>query len=270
MAKHSGTNHGIDLNAPGGLEALFAFHKAQFPEGAVMEAGAGGDGEGTGGTGGDGAGENGGAGPEGQGDSKGGSGDGTDEGKHTDDKSEEQSYDQKYVSSLRNESAGYRTQRNEARNQVETLTGERDSLRQQLDAINKIFNPDAGNGDEVDADEITKANAQLKLENALLKVAPRAGGDIDRLTDSNKFMKSIEGIDPTDVDALSAKIKAAIQDNPALGSAPQGGRRSGGDLGGGSGEKDLTLDQFKGMSYEERANLYKNDKPAYDRLSAQL
>lgn len=173
-------------------------------------------------------------------------------------------YDQKYVSDLRNESARYRTRAKEKETEAK-------NLQAQLDAINKIFNPDAKSGDAPDPDALAQANTQLKRENALLRLAPKAGGDYDRLVDSRSFMDSISDVDPTDTKALDDKIKAAIQTNPALRSQSQGGsRKSGGELDGGSGEKTLTLDQFKAMSYEKKAELFRKEPATYQKFSAQL
>lgn len=173
-------------------------------------------------------------------------------------------YDQKYVSSLRSEAAGYRTKAKSAEDANKTLQA-------QLDAINKIFNPDAKKGDTPDPDALAKANTELKRENALLRLAPAAGGEYDLLVDSRSFMQSIQDIDPTDTTALNDKIKAAVQSNPALRTKSQGGsRKSGGDLGGGSDEKKLTLEQFKALPYEAKAKLFREDKPTYDKFSQQL
>lgn len=181
-----------------------------------------------------------------------------------DDSDADKTYDQKYVTGLRNESARYRNKAKAAEDKAQTL-------QSQLDAINKVFNPDAKDGDAPDPDALAKSNTSLRRENALLRLAPQLGGDYDLLVDSRSFMQSIEDIDPGDTDALSDKIKAATTANPALRTKSQGGsRKSGGDLDGGSGEKGMTLAQFKGLSYEARAKLYREDKPTYDKFSAQL
>lgn len=173
-------------------------------------------------------------------------------------------YDQKYVSDLRSEAAGYRTK---AKAEAAKAT----ELQKQLDAINKIFNPDAKSGDAPDPDALAQANTELKRENALLRLAPAAGGEYDLLVDSRSFMESIKDIDPTDTTALSDKIKAAVQSNPALRNKSQGGtRKSGGDLGGGSDEKKMTLEQFKALGYEAKAKMFREDKTTYDKFSQQL
>lgn len=177
---------------------------------------------------------------------------------------EGKTYDQKYVSGVRAEAAKYRTKAKAAEDKNK-------DLQTQLDAINKIFNPDAKSGDAPDPDALAQANTELKRENALLRLAPKAGGDYDLLVDSRSFMQSIQDIDPTDETALSDKIKAAVQTNPSLRNKSQGGsRKSGGDLDGGSDEKAMTLDQFKALGYEAKAKLFREDRTTYDKFSKQF
>lgn len=61
---------------------------------------------------------------------------------------------------------------------------------------------------------------QARVELAVFRNAATAGGDPAALLDSSSFLKSLDGIDPSDGAALTAAIQAAIEANPRLGAAP--------------------------------------------------
>ncbi|MDG4832420.1 hypothetical protein O7627_24375 [Solwaraspora sp. WMMD1047] len=93
------------------------------------------------------------------------------------------------------------------------------------------------------AKELTDAQAQnreLRIENALYKLAGKAGGDVDALQDSRGFMKALADLDPTAADfekSVTAAIRDAVKANPKLAAATQGGQgpaRQGADHGGGN------------------------------------
>lgn len=95
------------------------------------------------------------------------------------------------------------------------------------------------------AKELTDMRAQateLRVENALLKLAPKVGADVDALGDSRQFMKQLAELDPDAKDfdkQVEAAIKEAVKNNPKLaaGAAPggQGPARQGVDHSGGAG-----------------------------------
>ncbi len=95
------------------------------------------------------------------------------------------------------------------------------------------------------AKELTEIRAQateLRVENALLKLAPKVGADVDALGDSRQFMKQLAELDPDAKDfdkQVEAAIKEAVKNNPKLaaGAAPggQGPARQGVDHSGGAG-----------------------------------
>lgn len=66
----------------------------------------------------------------------------------------------------------------------------------------------------------TSATRQASLELAVYRAAASAGGDPNALLDSVSFVKSLDGLDPSDSDAVIAKVTAAVAANPALGTAP--------------------------------------------------
>lgn len=59
-------------------------------------------------------------------------------------------------------------------------------------------------------------NATLKTQNAALLAAVTLGANPVALLDSNSFLKSLEGLAPTDSEKITAAINAAITSNPAL------------------------------------------------------
>lgn len=94
------------------------------------------------------------------------------------------------------------------------------------------------------AKELTDSRAEvqtLKVENALLRLAGKAGGDVEALRDSRTFMTALAALDPSDKDfdaQVTAAVKDAIKANPKLGTASQGGQgpnRQGADMSGGNG-----------------------------------
>lgn len=100
------------------------------------------------------------------------------------------------------------------------------------------------------AKELTDTRAELaalKVENALMRVAGKAGGDADALRDSRTFMKNLDGLDPTAKDfedQVAAAVKDAVKANPKLAVATPGGQgpaRQGVDhSGGGNGRQRPT------------------------------
>lgn len=92
------------------------------------------------------------------------------------------------------------------------------------------------------ADAETKG---LKVENAVIKAASKAGVDADELTDSKKFMAEVAELDPTDKDfAADVKklIDAEVKRKPSL----KLGGSSNGSKGGSSG-KEVTGNNGKGQ-----------------------
>ncbi|WP_232290226.1 hypothetical protein [Micromonospora sp. ATCC 39149] len=93
------------------------------------------------------------------------------------------------------------------------------------------------------AKELTDAqaeNRELRVENALYRVAGKAGGDVNALQDSRGFMKALADLDPTADDfekSVTAAVRDAIKANPKLAATAtpggQGPARQGADHGGG-------------------------------------
>ena len=79
----------------------------------------------------------------------------------------------------------------------------------------------------------TQAQAAETRQAALL-AAITAGANPVALLDSNSFLKSIEGLAPTDTEKITAAITAAISTNPSLKAAPVA-PKSGPEINGGTG-----------------------------------
>ncbi|WP_432493017.1 hypothetical protein [Kineococcus gypseus] len=198
------TLHGIDPTAPGGIERLLAFHRAQFGD-LRMEAGgeAGGD-----------------PAPA-----------GADPAPAPapspapapapqpapqpapapawDGKVESLPADaQKMIRDLRSENASRRT-------------GQQELVRQFAKAAG-IELP----GDQADAPDPAQLTEQLTasqqaarqaaIELAVYRTAGTAGADPDALLDSRRFVESLADIDPSDGGAITAAIQAAVGANPKL------------------------------------------------------
>lgn len=69
-------------------------------------------------------------------------------------------------------------------------------------------------------EQLTLAQADAKraqVELAVHRSAAASGGDPVALLDSTSFLKSLEGIDPSDTSAVSTAVAAAVEANPRLG-----------------------------------------------------
>lgn len=90
------------------------------------------------------------------------------------------------------------------------------------------------------AKELTASRAELraaKVENALLRLAGPAGGDVEALRDSRGFIGKLADLDPEDSDfdtKVTAAVKDAVKANPKLAATTtgQGPGRMGTDVGG--------------------------------------
>lgn len=214
--------HGIDLTAPGGLAALFAFRRAQFGD-AVMELGAGEGGAPAAPAAGDPAGT-----PPAD---PAGTPPGEPEPKAeapaapAAEKVEDlPDWAQKQIRDLRK------------------TDGDERIAAKQLAAIQKALNPDAKDDEKPDpvklaadlADRDTAARA-AQTELAVYKLASKNGADADALLDSRAFLTKIADIDHTDTAKVTKAITDAINTNPKL-KAVRAAGQSGGDFSGGSGE----------------------------------
>lgn len=114
-------------------------------------------------------------------------------------------------------------------------------------------------GDEKpDLDTITaqltaaqQERADTARQLAIFKAAAVHGADPAKLLDSNSFMTSVKGLDPTDGDAVAEAIKAAVTANQSLKAARAAGA-SGVEISGGTGEQgQITEQQLKTMTPDQ-------------------
>lgn len=99
------------------------------------------------------------------------------------------------------------------------------------------------------AEREAKANTAREL--AIFKAASAAGADPAKLLDSNSFMSSVKGLDPTDGNAVIAAITAAVTANQSLKAARAAGA-SGIEQTGGTGEQgQITAAQLAHMTAEQ-------------------
>ena len=229
------TIHGIDLTAPSGLEALFAYRRAQFGDAMMMADG--GDG-GEGGDAGAGEGNDGGnAGTDGT--------EGAGKGNLWDDPAKAKAE----IERLRKENGNARTSAKqqaaqEARDELLTKLGLKDGDKP-VDAEELARQLAAKDTDLSAKDQKIRA---LTVENALSKAARRAHADEDLLIAVLAHKGTLNDLDPSEKDftkKLDALVKAELDENPKLKAVLAAGA-SGADLTGGSGEKrnrsNVTLD----------------------------
>lgn len=248
-----------DLNAPGAIDALLAFHRQTFGS-ARMDAGEGGS------EGGDGA--DAGAADQGGDAAKGGadqSATKTDAGKDkVDGKDAGSTWDgkveslpegaQKMIRDLRTESADRRTKLSTAEQ------AQQDAIR----ALAKAAGIELPGGDNTPdpaelAQKLTTSQATARDSAAELIVWRNASTlkvDPGALTDSRAFAAAIKDFDPSS-ETFETDVKKAAEDaakkNPKLQAAQAAASRSGADHAGGSGEganrKPVSLDQGVASHY---------------------
>lgn len=227
--------HGIDLTAPGGLDALFAYNRSIYGD-LRMEA-----------DGGDSGGSDGGAGGEG-------------DQKPADDKPKDgdsgKAGDEKPKGSDGKDFDPDRAKRaiESARESERTAKAKAKAADDQLAAVLKALgvggdgkpDPEKLNQDLTSAQAATRAT---KVENAILRRASKAGADGDALLDSRSFLDSLSDLDPAQADftdKVEDAIKKAVKANARLALPTGNGStgRSGPALGGnpdGEKKKPATL-----------------------------
>ena len=219
------TIHGIDLTAPGGIDALLNFHRQTFGD-AQMNANAGGE-AGTAGEQGDNTGQQGAAPADNQGEqAKPG-------GQTPPAKTEE--WDGKI------ESLPPAAQKMIA--DLRKADGDERVAKKTLDAITKALNPEAKGDEKPTAEQLTQqlaerdtAAKQAQTELAVYKAAGKHGADADALLDSRAFLAKIAELDASKPDQIEKAIKEAVDNNPKFKSARVAGSSTA-DGAGGSGEK---------------------------------
>jgi hypothetical protein len=165
---------------------------------------------------------------------------------------------QKLITDVRGEAAKYRTEAKTAAEQAQA---------ELTDRFAKVFGlkEDAAADPEALAKAVSEAQqkaARSARELAIFKAASTAGADPSRLLDSNSFMSSVAGLDPSDGAAVSAAIQAALTANPNL-KAVQAAAASGTELGGSGETGQITEQQLAAMSPEQVAAALREGKLAH-------
>lgn len=92
------------------------------------------------------------------------------------------------------------------------------------------------------AEDLKDRDGKLRdttVQLAVLRAAPKAGGDPDALLDSRSFLDSLHSLDPASegfAGQVQAAIEKAVRDNPRLGAGTPV-TRGGGEIGGGTKDK---------------------------------
>lgn len=153
---------------------------------------------------------------------------------------------QKELAKVRQEAAGHRVAARSAAEQAQR------ELTDKL-AVALGLKPDAAADPEALTKSLTEAQssaAKAARELAIFKAASTAGADPNRLLDSNSFMTSVQGLDPSDGAGITSAIQAAIAANPIL-KAVQAAAASGTELGGSQEAGLITDEQLARMSPEQ-------------------
>ena len=110
-----------------------------------------------------------------------------------------------------------------------------------FDALSKSITGEEGAGDDADhaqiADKATTDARETKVENAILRRAPKLDALPDKLVDSRDFWNSVKGFDPAAADfndKIDTAIKKAIEND-------SGFKAGGGSSGSGGGSDDPYL-----------------------------
>lgn len=124
--------------------------------------------------------------------------------------------------------------------------------------------PDAGELAK-QAAEHAKAAKAARIENAVIREAPKHGGDIDALLDSTAFTRALDKLDPAADDfrtQVADLVKSTVAANPKYASAPTVPARSGADTNSGEGEGtgQITREQLSRMSPAERLKAHKEGR----------
>ncbi|WP_061960643.1 hypothetical protein [Demequina flava] len=174
---------------------------------------------------------------------------------------------QDLIRQLRSENAQKRTKASEAE------TAQRDAVMALAKAVGLELpegaeTPDPAAMAQQLVDSQTEAkDAHIELE--VYRTARDHGGDPARLTDSRTFLAKVADLDPTDEDfttQVTDAAKAAVTANPSL-TAVQVAGQSTVQHPGGSGEKAITVEQFKAMKPAERNELFQTDPDLYRQLT---
>ena len=233
------TIHGIDPYAPGGLDALFAFHRQTFGDAVMQDPGTGGEGGDNAGNGGDGAegGANGAPkpGPSSAQSANGGAQTQAAGSQTAEPASKPAEWDGK-VQSLPEGAQ-------KIIKDLRAKDGDERIASKVLAEIQKALDPEASNekpnAEKLAADfaaSTVEAN-QAKTELAIYKQAAKAGANPDELLDSRAFLAKIAEIDHTDTAKLDKAIKDMVETNPNKFKLVRAAGQSSAEFNGGSGEQ---------------------------------
>jgi hypothetical protein len=224
------TIHGIDLTAPGGLEALFAYRRAQFGD-AMMMAGEPAD-----------AGDAAGAPADGAGATDQGTA-GTDTGAADPKSADADKGGDIWADPVKAKAEIERLRAENGKDRTTAKTKAAEEARNELtQTLGKALGLIKDGEDKPDpaklTQQITETAAKAKqaeTELAVYKTAAKQGADADALLDSRAFLAKIADLDPSNTKAITTAIEEAVKENPKLATVQAAGA-SGADFSGGSGE----------------------------------
>jgi len=152
-----------------------------------------------------------------------------------------------------------------------------EARKELLKEFTKLIDPSAADADTPTVETLTATLAQkdeairdAQFELAVFKYAAENKLDAGKITNSRSFFNATKDLNPSEdgfADKLTAAVNAEVTKDSSL---RLGAGRSGAETHGGAGDQQntITQEQFDAMSVEELTNLYRTNKPEYDRLSA--
>lgn len=175
---------------------------------------------------------------------------------------EPKTFDEAYVTKLRNENAAHRQKaKTAADDAVADLTK---TLGKALGLIKDDEPADpAALTKQIEAERTTARAAQVEL--AVFRVAGKHQADADALLDSRSFLSKVKDLDPTADDFASQvedAVKTVVENNPKL-RVVQAATKAGSDLSAGNADPEkgqLTREQFAKLSPEERLKAAKDGR----------
>lgn len=173
------------------------------------------------------------------------------------------------------QAAKYRTDLRTAQTQL-------DEQGKTLAALAAVFNPGSTETDPAaqlanittEAEGLRSTVTQLHAELLVHNLSGDHDANASALLDSRNFTTALHGLDPTADDyrdQVAAAIKAAVAANANLRATAGQGPSRGGAAGAGQGAAQpagaVTQEQFNGMAYADRAELFRTNPDLYRRLA---
>lgn len=181
------------------------------------------------------------------------------------------------------EAASYRTKLRAQEQATADVQTKLDEQGQTLARLAAVFNPEAANVDPAEqvatitaeADKLRTEVSDLRAELLVFTLAadPAVNANAAKLLDSRSFTTALHGLDPSAEnyrEQVAEAITAAVTNDANLASsglAPARGGVPGAGQGSAQTNGAVTAEQFAGMDYAQRSELYANNPDLYRSLA---